>query len=77
MNESTESDASTISMASSHLTWRDVDNKVKYSTFRNRSQYIQYLIERDFEKTNYFIDNLVPISLLVMMVMILVVVLVR
>ncbi|GAH10578.1 unnamed protein product, partial [marine sediment metagenome] len=53
MNNSDETDCHTISMASSHLTWKDVDDKVKHSTFRNRSQYIQYLVERDFGKTRH------------------------
>ena len=77
MNNTNKTDCHTISMASSPLTWMDIDKKVKNSTFRNRSQYIQYLVEQDFEKTKYFIDNLVPISLLVMMILVLVVVIVK
>ena len=78
MNDSNEQrDCHTISMASSSLTWKDVDIKIKHSAFRNRSQYIQYLVERDFEKTWDALDRLVPISLLVMMVMILVVVIIK
>jgi len=77
MYETNERDCHTISMASSNLSWEDVDKKVRNSPFRNRSQYIQYLIEKDFERYRYFIDNLVPITLLVMMILILIVVIIK
>lgn len=64
MNNPDEKDCHTISMASSKLSWSDVDQKVKNGTFRNRSQYIQYLVERDinkkrFEKYNKIINTLI------------------
>jgi len=40
-------DYHTISMASSEYTWDDVDKRIKETGSRNRSQYIQNLIEND------------------------------
>ena len=68
----------TVSMAASILAWEDIDIRVKNSIFKDPSNYIQYLVERDilhdkkwrnkFLTTYLFISNLM-IMILVLMVL--------
>ena len=69
-------DCHTISMASSNLNWNDIDKKIRESPFKNRSQYIQYLVEKDFKSEGFlrrkFDTILVLISICLIMILILV-----
>lgn len=44
-------DTHTISMDSSILNWDQVDNYSKNKGFKNRSQFVQYCIEKQIYKT--------------------------
>ena len=46
-------DTHTISMAASELGWDDVDTRAKQIGFKDRSKYIQFLVERDIHKGKY------------------------
>jgi len=60
-------DTHTISMAASKLSWEDVDKRVKSIGFNNRSQYIQYLVEKDLEKKRFENIRITEVMLLIMM----------
>jgi len=44
-------DAHSISMAASKLSWEDVDKRARSIGFNGRSQYIQYLVEKDINRS--------------------------
>jgi len=64
-------DHHSISMAASKLSWEDVDKRVKQIGFNNRSQYIQYLVEKDIEKKRFENVKITEIMMLMMMAAIL------
>ena len=58
------SDTHTVSMDASELSWDDADERGKKIGFKDRSKYIQYLIEKDiykgkFDKLRSVIDLLI------------------
>ena len=63
-------DCHTISMASSKLSWEDVDERVRQVGFNNRSQYIQYLVEKDIERKRFENVKITEIMMLMMMAVI-------
>jgi len=64
-------DNKTISMDASKLSWEDVDKRVKQIGFNNRSQYIQYLVEKDIERKRFENVKITEIMMLIMMATIL------
>jgi len=66
-----------ISMAGSKLGWEDVDHRAKSIGFRERSKYIQYLVERDIEHSRFENIRIMEVTSLLLMVMILLVLIIR
>lgn len=62
-------DTHTISMAGSHLTWDDVDNHANSVGFKERSKYIQYLVEKDIFKTKRDLKQTMMIIMLLLLSM--------
>ena len=58
-----------ISMSSSKLDWDDVDKHSKSVGFRERSKYIQYLVEKDIFKTKHDFKQILVIVLLLLLAM--------
>ena len=58
-----------ISMSGSKLSWDDVDKHSKSVGFRERSKYIQYLVEKDIYKTKHDFKQTFVIILLLMLAM--------
>jgi len=59
-----------ISMAGSELNWEDVDKHSQSKGFKERSRYIQYLVEKDIYKTKRnYIQTLMIVLLLLLAMM--------
>lgn len=73
----TSKDCHTISMDGSKLSWKDADERAKQIGFKERSQYVQYLIERDIEHKrfeNIKIREIIMFMMLALIVLMLVMV---
>jgi len=64
-------DTHTISMDASKLSWEDVDKRARSIGFKKRSQYIQYLVEKDIERKRFENIKITEIMMLIMMAAIL------
>jgi len=64
------SDVHTISMASSEISWNDVDDYWKSIGFKDRSKYVQYLIEKDMYRTKRDFKSSFIIILLLFLAMV-------
>jgi len=59
----------TISLLASELSWDDVDKRAMNIGFKERSRYIQYLIEKDINKTKISFNQILTVILLLILAM--------
>jgi len=57
----------TISLSASELSWDDVDQHATSKGFKERSRYIQYLVEKDIYKTKHNYKEILVITLLLLL----------
>jgi len=51
-------------MDASELSWADVDQRAKSIGFKDRSKYIQYLVEKDISRSKYELSLIFKIIVL-------------
>jgi len=64
----------TISLDASDITWDEVDKRTHNIGFNNRSQYIQYLVERDMHHKRLGDVRLIEVSSLLLLAVLTVIV---
>jgi len=57
----------TISLQASKITWNDVDKRAESTGFKDRSRYIQYLVEKDIYKSKHDYNQILIIVLLLLL----------
>jgi len=59
----------TISLQASEISWDDVDLKARNTGFKDRSRYIQYLVEKDIFKSKHDFTHIFTIVILLILAM--------
>ena len=66
-----------ISLSASEISWDDADRRAKSIGFKERSKYIQFLIERDIHKNRHDYKQILVIILLLILAMMSLVILLK